>query len=220
MEQQLRRRRLERYHSPAVVELIAAGSRNAEEALIAEEREVTVLFADVVGFTSRCETMEPREIAELLHRYFSAMTEEIFLHQGTVDKFIGDCVMAVFGAPIESREHPRQAVGAALGMREALRELNEPLPEETRIRFRVGLHSGPVIAGDIGSRRRIDYTVLGATVNLAARIEAAVAEPGQIVLSEATLAGLGDGYAVRPLGERRLRGISRPVRCYELLGSR
>jgi adenylate cyclase len=216
VDQQVARRRLERYHSPAVVERIRA-SAGAKETLVAEERDVTVVFADVVGFTSRCETMEPRAVAELLNRYFSKMTQVIFHHEGTLDKFIGDCLMAVFGAPIETPDHARRAAEAALEMRVALDQLNQPLAEDERVQFRVGMHSGRVVAGDIGSVLRSDYTVLGSTVNLAARLESSVASPGQIIVSETTLAGLGERYEVRFVGEHRPRGVSKTVRCYELV---
>lgn len=214
-EQQLVRRRLERYHSPAVVELITAGPPDAT--VEPRELEVTVLFADIVGFTRRCEGAEPRAIAELLNRYFSEMEERIFRHDGTVDKFIGDCVMAVFGAPLAVPDHARRAVEAALDMREAMEALNAPLPIEARVHFRVGLHSGRVVAGDIGSARRTDYTVLGATVNLASRIEA-LAEPDMIVLSAETLAAAGPGFTARDRGLHTVRGLSQPVHCFELLG--
>jgi adenylate cyclase len=217
MQQQLVRRKLERYHSPAVIDRIASGDASTEGDLVADERDVTLLFADVVGFTERCETLQPKEVASLLNRYFSEMTEAVFRHEGTLDKFIGDCLMAVFGAPLACDDHARRAVDAALDMREAMRRLNEPLAEAERVRFRVGVHSGRVVAGDIGSVRRRDYTVLGSTVNLAARLEAEVAAPGQIVLSESTARGVGDGYVLTDLGERRLRGLSSPVRCFELL---
>jgi adenylate cyclase len=219
VEQRLARRRLERYHSPAVVERITAGT-GADDALAAEEREVTVIFADVVEFTRRCEQLGPRQVAELLNRYFAEMAQAIFDHEGTLDKFIGDGLMAVFGAPLPAPDHARRAVEAVLDMREALERLNEPLSEVERVRFRVGIHSGSVVAGDIGSPQRTDYTVLGATVNLAARLESAVAQPGQIVLSETTMAALGEGYETRPIGERQLKGISRGVACHELLGRR
>jgi adenylate cyclase len=217
VDQQIARRRLERYHSPAVVERIAADS-GGSESLVAEERDVTVVFADIVGFTARCEAMAPRAVAELLNHYFSEMTQVIFRHDGTLDKFIGDCLMAVFGAPFPAPDHARRAADAGLEMQEALARLNAPLAEGDRIQVRVGVHSGRVVAGDIGSLLRSDYTVLGNTVNIAARLEAGVARPGQIVLSEATVAGLGKGYEVRPVGEHHLRGVSAPVRCFELLG--
>jgi adenylate cyclase len=214
-EQQLVRRRLERYHSPAVVELITAGPPDAT--VEPRELEVTVLFADIVGFTRRCEGAEPKAVAELLNRYFSEMEERVFRHDGTVDKFIGDCVMAVFGAPLAAPDHARRAVETALDMREAMEALNAPLPEEARVHFRVGLHSGRVVAGDIGSARRTDYTVLGATVNLASRIEA-LAAPDAIVLSAETLAAAGPGFATCDLGLHTVRGLSHPVHCFELVG--
>jgi adenylate cyclase len=217
MEQKLVRRRLERYHSPAVIERITSSSA-AEDTLTADEREVTVLFADIVGFTKRCENLEPREIAELLNRYFSGMAEVVFRHEGTLDKFIGDCLMAVFGAPLPDPAHARRAVETALDMREALERINEPLSEEEQVRFRVGIHSGMVIAGDIGSPSQRDYTVLGQTVNLAARIESTIAQPGQIVISEATADELDDAFEIRLAGEHRPKGISRSVRCFEVVG--
>jgi adenylate cyclase len=212
------RRRLERYHSPAVVDRIAAGNAAEGEALVADERDVTVVFADVVGFTQRCEKMEPRAVAELLNQYFSVMTEAVFRREGTLDKFIGDCLMAVFGAPLEMKDHASRAAAAALDMREELAELNAAQPPDSRLEFRVGIHSGHVVAGDIGSVRRSDYTVLGATVNRAARLESMVAQPGQIVISERTFEALGPDFKTRPLGQHDLKGISGEVSCYELLG--
>jgi adenylate cyclase len=144
----------------------------------------------------------------------------VFKHEGTLDKFIGDCIMAVFGAPLEMDDHAARAVTAAIDMKEALRQLNEDMPEADRVEFRVGMHSGRVVAGDIGSARRSDYTVLGATVNLAARLQSAVAEPGQIIISQVTLDALGDRFDVRPVGEYQPKGISRMVRCYEVVGRR
>ena len=216
VSEKVSRERLERYHSPAVVERIT--QMTASDSLAADERDVTVLFADVVGFTSRCETMEPRDVAEMLNRCFSGMSEAVFRHEGTLDKFIGDCLMAVFGAPLEQPDHPLRAVEAALDMRTALEELNRGLPESDRIQFRVGMHSGKVIAGDIGSVRRSDYTVLGATVNLASRMESSVAKPGQIVVSDATYEATQERFNFRPVGEFQPKGISRIVKAYEVLG--
>jgi adenylate cyclase len=217
MEEQLMRQKLARYHSPSVIEHITAQSDSVER-LNANEMEVTVLFADVVGFTRRCERMEPTEVAELLNRYFSEMAECIFRHDGTLDKFIGDCLMAVFGAPMAVEDHALRGVQAALDMREALAALNEPLPPKSRMQFRIGMHSGNVVAGDIGSLRRSDYTVLGSTVNLAARLESAVAEPGQIVISDLTCHAIQEHFETRLLGEHQPKGISRKVSCFEVLG--
>jgi adenylate cyclase len=218
MEQEQRRRRLERYHSPAVVARIEQSHAETGPGMMAEEREVTVLFADVVNFSDRVEHMEPKDVAGLLNRYFSEMTDVVFRHDGTLDKFIGDCLMAVFGAPLAQDDHARRAVEAALEMREALNLLNEPLPPEARVQFRVGINTGRAVAGDIGSIQRRDYTVLGATVNLAARIEAQVARPGQIVITESTREAVAEFYETRPLGEHQPRGFSRKVSCHELIG--
>lgn len=218
LEQQLVRRRLERYHSPAVIQLIAERAADQEGQVTAEELDATVLFADVVGFTTRCESMAPREVAEMLNRYFSEMADCVFQHHGTLDKFIGDCVMAVFGAPLPHPDHARHAAEAALDMRDALERLNRTVEPAQRVAFRVGLHSGRVVAGDIGSLRRSDYTVLGATVNLAARLESSVATAGQIVISEDTRRAIGDAYLTHSLGERKPKGLTRPIACHELVG--
>lgn len=218
LAERLSRERLERYHSPAVVERIT--KVGAGDALSAEEREVTVLFADVVGFTARCERLSPTDVADLLNRNFSVMADMIFRHEGTLDKFIGDCLMAVFGAPLDMEDHPARAVMSALDMREALDQLNEEIPEEERVQFRVGIHSGRVVAGDMGSLRRRDYTVLGATVNLASRLESVVAQPGQIVVSDVVHEAMGDRFLDRFVWEGQPKGISRVVRCYEVLGCR
>ena len=218
VSERVSRERLERYHSPAVVERITKMA--SSDSLAADERDVTVVFADVVGFTSRCETMEPRDVAAMLNRCFSGMSEAVFRHEGTLDKFIGDCLMAVFGAPLEAPDHSIRAIEAALDLRAALDELNEGISEEERIRFRVGMHSGKVIAGDIGSVRRSDYTVLGATVNLASRIESSIAQPGQIIVTDATREAAGDRFLYRPVGEFQPKGISRMVKAFEVLGRR
>ena len=185
--------------------------------MVAHEMVVTVLFADVVGFTTRCEMLEPRQVAELLNRYFSEMAECVFRHEGTLDKFIGDCLMAVFGAPLATEDHALRGVQAALDMRETLADLNEPLPQEQQMQFRIGMHSGPVVAGDIGSVRRSDYTVLGSTVNLAARLESSVAQPGQIVISDETNQLVRHRFETRSAGEFQPKGISRMVPCFELV---
>ena len=217
LEQQLVRQKLERYHSPSVIDHITAMGASAEQ-LAAHELTVTVMFADVVGFTDRCETMEAREVAEMLNRYFSEMAECVFRHDGTLDKFIGDCMMAVFGAPLPSDDHALRGVRAALDMQDALLALNEQLPPEQRIEFRIGMHTGPVVAGDIGSVRRSDYTVLGSTVNLAARLESSVAKPGQIVISDEMNRIVGEQFETRPAGDYQPKGISRRVACHEVLG--
>lgn len=218
LRQRMLRRSLERYHSPAVIERVRGLLGSGDDALVAEDREVTVVFADMAGFSTRAETLEPRETANLLNRYFSALAEQVFRHHGTLDKFIGDCLMAVFGAPIEDDEHAARAARCAVDMRDAVQALNADLPENARVRFRVGMHSGRVVAGDFGSPRRRDYTVLGSNVNIAARVESFVARPGQIVMTDATEQRVRGEFRTEELGTFELKGISNAVRCHELLG--
>jgi adenylate cyclase len=217
VHQTLVRQRLERYHSPAVVDRIVGETKSGGDELMADERDVTVLFADMVDFTKRSEGMVPRDVASMLNRYFSELAEVILKHEGTLDKFIGDCVMAVFGAPIAEPDHAARAVAAALDMRDALARVNADLPEAARMQFRVGIHSGRVIAGDLGSVRRSDYTAVGSTVNLAARIESSIAQPGQIVISSSTHDATAGQFVVRPAGEFTPKGFATPVACFEVL---
>src|SRR5262249_29128338 len=144
------------------------------------------------------------EVASMLNTYFSRMADEIFAREGTVDSFIGDAVLAVFGAPVDQPDHASRAVDAARGMRRAVAEMNAAgrLPN---IRVRYAINSGVAIAGDVGSEKRRDYTVLGDVVNTAARLDA-VAEPDQIVISRATYDRTSPAAAVSSLGEIPLRG--------------
>jgi len=175
-----------------------------------------VFFSDIIGFTSMSEQLSAQEVVEKINRYMKYMVDIVFKYSGSVDKFIGDCIMAVFGAPVASEDHAKRAADAALEMRQALKQLNEVLPEATQLRFRVGVHTGTVVAGDVGSLRRADYTVLGATVNLAARLESTVALPDQIIISDTTNEALVGSHVTKFAGDRELKGISRRVPCYEL----
>ncbi|MEW5765229.1 MAG: adenylate/guanylate cyclase domain-containing protein [Acidobacteriota bacterium] len=211
--------RLERYHSPSVVRrIISAGE--AAEGIALDVREVTgtVLFADLVGFTSMTENMPPGEVAHMLNACFSRMTDVIFGHEGTLDKFIGDCVMAVFGAPIPTQDHAVRAVQCALDMRWALEKLNREQADKPPLVFRFGINSGPLVAGDIGSVRRMEFTVLGATVNAASRIETSIARPGQILVGEATYHLAKDEFLFEKVGDMEVKGLSKPLAVYEVKG--
>lgn len=214
------RLKLEQYFARPVVDRILASEQTSSGfGMRAEEAEVTVLFCDMAGFTSRTEDMRPHEVLVLLNRCFSHLTEVVFQHEGTLDKYIGDCIMAVFGAPYAQPDHAVRAARAALGMREAIRKMNEGQPEVARIEFRIGIHSGRVVAGDVGHVTRRDWTVLGSTVNLAARMESSVAQRGQIVLTGDTHALLGAAFEVRPIVVEKLpKGISRDFAAFELVG--
>jgi len=214
-EESRRRERLSRYHSPAVVERVLA--REGEDGeLRAQERDLSVLFADIVGFTTRAEHLTPTEVAALLNRFFSRMTEIIFEQEGTVDKFVGDAILAVFGAPLEQADHAVRAVRAAQGMRRAVAALNaEGLTPPLHVRFAV--HTGVAIAGDVGSAMRREYTVIGDVVNTASRIEGFV-QPDQILISRATRERLPPGIDVRSLGAVPIRGRTGQVELFSVEG--
>jgi adenylate cyclase len=189
------RQRLERYHSPQVVSEILRAAQNLDAPILQARRcEISVLFADISGFTRMSEGMEPLELAS------------IFLRGGTLDKYIGDAIMAFFGAPAPDPEHALHAVEAARAMQQALKALNECRPEGyPELRMRIGINSGAAFAGDIGCEKRMDYTVMGSTVNLASRLESGVARPGQITIGPRTaellkMDGLVQLDPVRPKG--------------------
>ena len=166
-----------------------------------------------MGFTAIAETMGPAEVAQLLNRCFAVMCEAVFAEDGTLDKFIGDAVLAVFGAPLDQPDHAPRAARAARAMMRDVAGLGINPP----IALRIALNSGRATVGDIGSPRRREYTVLGDVVNTCSRLETCACEAGQIVLSAATRERLDDNAAVRPLGPVTLRGKGQPVEIFELL---
>jgi adenylate cyclase len=212
------RARLTQYLAPSVVDRILASKESAPGfSMKVEEVEVTVLFCDMAGFTARTEEMEPHDVFVLLNRCFGHMTEVVQNHGGTVDKYIGDCLMAVFGAPFVQPDHARRAALAALGVREVIGKLNAA-GNEVEVGFRMGMHSGRAVAGDVGHVTRRNWTVLGSTVNLASRLESAIAQPGQIVLTGDTRQRLGDEFEVRELEVLKApKGIKRGFQAFELL---
>jgi adenylate cyclase len=212
------RQRLERYHSPQIVDQILRSSQSAEApALQAQRSEVSVLFADISGFTRMSEGMEPLLLANILNRAFEVMTEQVFARGGTLDKYIGDAIMAFFGAPQPDPDHARHAVDAAIAMQQVLLQLNRDRPEGwPELRMRIGINSGEAFAGDIGCEKRMDYTVMGSTVNLASRLESGVAKPGMIVVGPRTAELIGT-MGLREMEACTLKGIEHPVRPYEVL---
>ncbi|MDA1012819.1 MAG: FHA domain-containing protein [Planctomycetota bacterium] len=212
------RERLSRYSSPAVVERILsfAGSGKIEP----EEREISILFADLSGFTAMSEKMTATEVATFLNGIFERLTQAIFDEGGTVDKFIGDAIMAIFGAPLTQADHAIRAVRAALQMQEALDKYNFELFGTYKIRMRVGVNSGPAVAGDIGSLQRRDYTVIGDTVNVASRLESSVALPHQVVIGPKTYEMVQDSIECMALDPVRVKGKELPLQPYLVLGSR
>jgi len=215
------RGRLERYHSPSVLELVMTmGDDAAEEGHQIKATQSSVLFADVVGFTPLSERLAPEEVAELLRGYFNNSVDAIFAHGGTLDKFIGDCVMAFFGAPVEQEDHATRAVQAAIDLQRSLARWNDErvAAGNDRVLSRVAINSGPVVVGDVGSDSRVDYTVLGNTVNIAARLEDSAAKPGDIVIGGDTFDQLDASlYKYVDLGEQELKGLKQRVRAYRIL---
>ncbi len=212
------RQRLERYHSPQVVNQILKSSQNKEApALQAQRCEISVLFADISGFTRMSEGLEPLRLAGILNRTFEALTDQIFARGGTLDKYIGDAIMAFFGAPNPDPDHALHAVEAAMAMQETLATLNAARPEGyPELRMRIGINSGEAFAGDIGCEKRMDYTVMGSTVNLASRLESGVAKPGQVVIGPRTAEWM-DPARLRPLEAVSLKNIEHPVSPFEVV---
>jgi adenylate cyclase len=205
-----------RYVSPEIAEEI--WRRRHEVVLRGEERIVTVLFSDVRGFTALSAGKPSSEVLAWLNRYFDAMAEVVARHGGLLNKFIGDGLMVVFGLPFSAgpADDARRALAAALAMQQRVAELNARADAGPQLAIGIGIHSGPVTAGSVGSRERLEYSVIGETVNLASRLEGLTKDQGvPILLSRATRELLGDASgALRPLGPLRVRGFDEPVDAY------
>ena len=193
----------------------------SKSALEGERKQVTVLFADVSGFTSLSERLDPEDVHGLMTQAFELMLAEVHRYEGTVNQFLGDGIMALFGAPIAHEDHAQRAVHAALGIRKALEGHREEIQRIRGISFRVrqGLNTGLVVVGSIGSDLRMDYTAVGDTTNVAARLQQTT-EPGRIVISEATYRLAAGYFYTRPLGELSLKGKAEPVKAWEVISAR
>lgn len=184
-----------------------------------EEREVTILFADLRGFTTLSEHLPPRELLTLLNRYLDRMSAEIEHHGGVIDKFIGDAIMALFGAPVPQGDAARRAVSAALAMERALVGLNAELAAEGRppLAIGVGVNTARVVAGNIGSQRRLNYSVIGDGVNVASRLQSLTRTPEyrtNVIVSAATLRAAQTPFPARPLGTVAVKGRAEPVEIF------
>jgi len=218
VSEEKKRERLGRFLSPQVANRILQTSESSSAALgVPEAKEVSVLFADIVGFTSMSENMSPAAVALLLNDYLSRMTDVIFQYEGTLDKYIGDAIMAVFGAPLDMPDHAFRAIRAALDMRAGLEEFNSERKEGPKIRIRIGINSGNAVACEIGSINKKEYTVLGDVVNTASRLESSVATPMSIVIGENTFEAVKDRFECTSLGARPLKGKEKVVVAYEVL---
>jgi adenylate cyclase len=211
------RSRLERFHSPEVIDLILSGEEADEETLMApKEKYVTVLFTDIVSFTPLSERLEPTDVSQLLNQYFRGMTDVIFEHKGTLDKYIGDAIMAVFGAPIEREDDAVRAIMAALDMRKVLIKMMEGFPPDRRFSITLGINTGRAVAGNLGSPKRMDYTVIGDTVNTAARLQS-IAQPNQILIGEATYEEVMGKFKIKEIGKKKVKGKAKEITVFEVL---
>ena len=213
------RQAFSRYVSNSLVEIII--NHPEQLRLGGEEVEVTVMFSDIAGFTTISEGLTPENLIYLLNEYFSGMTDIILNYKGTVDKYIGDAIMAFWGAPLPITGHAGKACDAALAMHQALYSLQKSWQERglPPLEARLGIHTGQAIVGNVGSRDRFNYTVLGDTVNLASRLEGVNKLYGtNIIVSEATFQQTGPDFLFRELDLVQVMGRLQPVIIYELLG--
>jgi adenylate cyclase len=216
--ERLLRRSFALYLAPQVIDKMLASKKLP--VLGGETREVTVFFSDLEGFSSISEKMTPAELVAFMNEYLSAMTDIIENAGGYIDKYIGDSIVAVFGAPADDSDHASNAARAALGCHARLAELNKFSAAfgGHKVAHRMGLNSGPALVGNIGSKRRFNYSVMSDAVNVASRLEGANKFYGTtIAASEMTVALTGSTFAWRELDAIRVQGRSTPLKVYELL---
>ncbi|MGZ4777570.1 MAG: adenylate/guanylate cyclase domain-containing protein [Thermoanaerobaculia bacterium] len=214
------RSKMERYHSPAVIDEIVKGVITTDETEV-RNAELSIMFADISGFTTITETKKPEEVSEFLSHFFNCAVESIFTYGGTLDKYIGDAVMAFFGAPIPQEDHADRAVLAGLMMLRLVEDWNAERAKQNlpAVKIRIGINSGPAVVGNVGTEKRVDYTVLGTSVNIASRLESGVAKPGQLVISQNTLDRMIGSFNTEPLGEFALKGLQQKMPVYNVVGS-
>ena len=210
-----RAHRLKRYLSPQLAESIVAGERDVT--LAPSRKFLTTFFSDVRGFTSASERMEPEELIDELNDYLAEMTEIVFRHGGTLDKYVGDAVMVFFGDPIPQHDHAERAVRMAFEMRDRMTNLQDRWQRRYHEAFKIGIGiaTGWVTVGDIGSPSRSDYTVLGNEVNLASRLSDHAAA-GQILVTERTMTEVAHMVHATPVDQVRLKGVSREIKVYQV----
>ncbi len=218
IREQREKRRLSQFFSPDVLRAVVRG--RGAMSLASSRRTLTVLFSDIRGFTSMAEKLEPEEVAAMLSEYLTEMTEIVFRHGGTVDKYIGDCVMALYNVPFEDPHHAVRAVQTALDFQERTLAVSQRWEERVGVSIRngVGINTGEAIVGTLGSRQRLEYTAIGDTVNLAARLESLTKEYGAgIIVSESTYAAVRGHFLTRELGAVTVKGKTRPVKIYAVV---
>jgi len=216
-EEEVLRNRLERFLSPQVAEMIVKGNQETIDTVMEPtELTATIVFTDIIAFTQLAEKIPPRETNMILNQYFSMVTDIIFLYDGMLDKYIGDGLMAVFGAPMEKDDDAERAILAAKDMKKALTEMRaEQKGQKGTFDIRIGINTGRVVAGNIGSPRRMDYTVIGDPVNIASRLES-IAQPNQILIGEETYKAIKDKFEIKKIGAKKVKGRSAEIMVYEI----
>lgn len=206
---------LGRYLPAELVEQIIAREQSME--LGGQRRPITVLFADVVAFTPLSDRLPPEQVVAILNELFTLLTEAVFRHEGTVDKFIGDCVMALFGAPAPQADHAARAIHVAQDMLRFLESANAGWKDQygVEIQLAIGINTGDAVVGNVGSEKRMEYTAIGDVVNVAARLES-IARPQQILISRATADAAGEEFSCLPVGEREVPGRAERVELFEV----
>ncbi len=207
----------QRYVVPKVVDRLLADPTQVR--LGGAKQELTVLFADLRGFTSMAERIPPEELIDLLNGYLNVAAKAVLAFEGMLDKFMGDAVMALFSVPSPQENHARRAVGAAWELQRSLAILHEELPPDRRLCFSVGVHTGEAVVGNIGSTELLNFTAVGDTVNLAKRLEES-SDAGAILVSEQTYRQVADAIDAQCLGEFPFKGRRENVRVYRVTGCR
>jgi PAS domain S-box-containing protein len=207
----------ERYISPRVVEQLLSNPSSVQ--LGGARQEVTILFADIRGFTTFSEKIAPESLFEILNRHLTVAAQAVLEQDGTLDKFMGDAVMALFNAPLAQPDHTLRAVHAALQMKRALIEMHTHMEPEQWLKFGVGISTGPAVVGNVGSPALQNYTAVGDTVNVASRLQSH-AGPGQILIGERAYASVRQHLRAQRLGYAHLKGRSEPYLIYEVQGLR
>ena len=202
-----------RFVTPQIADAIMAHN----PVLGGENTEVTILFADIRSYTTICESLSPSQVIEFLNNYFSHMVKAIEKHRGIVNQFVGDGIMAVFGAPVKQEDHAAKALAAAGEMLSELERFNDQYRRgQSPIRIGIGINTGPVVAGIIGTEQRMEYRVVGDAVNLASRVEGLNKNFGtEVLLSSFTKDALGAGPALKPLGPVQVKGKKQIVEVYQ-----
>jgi adenylate cyclase len=207
------RRLFEKMVSPAVIAQLETNNFQ----MGGRRSEITVMFADLRGFTNLSEEINSEELVSILNRYLANAAEAILSESGTIDKFLGDAVMAWFNAPVRQADHVLRAIRSAIAIHMGETNIHKGLPPETRLRSGIGIHCGPAILGLIGMEARMDYTAIGDTVNIAKRIQEA-SQPGSILISEEVYHRAGEILKVRPVDTIQAKGKRDPIKVYEVIG--